>query len=59
MRFKIYWLDGSSEVVSGDTVADGMTNAGYGRGAVSAIDWYEPLEGNSREASRTKELVFD
>ena len=59
MRFKIYWLDGSTEVVHGETVADAMTNAGYGRGAVTAIDWYEPVSGESTESSRTQELVFD
>jgi len=41
MFFTIYWLGGSFNFIEGNTIEDAFTKAGYGAGAVSAIDWYD------------------
>lgn len=38
--FTLYWLTGDKEKVTGDTIADAMTLAGYSSGAVRALDFY-------------------
>lgn len=40
-KFTIYWKDGSRKVITGVTMEDAFTAAGYGAGAVAAIDWYD------------------
>ena len=40
-KFTFYWLDGSRNVLSGDTVEGAFTAAGYGGGAIKAVDFYE------------------
>lgn len=39
--FTIYWRDGKRTVIYGPTIEEAFTNAGYGGGAVAAIDWYD------------------
>lgn len=49
-NFRIHWLDKTSTDVIGPDIAAAMNSAGYGAGAVRAIDWYEELadaEGDS------------
>lgn len=50
--FTLFWLDGKSELVQGETVEQAMTNAGYGNGALKALDFY--AEGDVR-----KEYAWD
>lgn len=38
--FTLYWRDGKREIVKGTDVADAMNHAGYGQGAVKALDFY-------------------
>lgn len=38
--FTLYWRDGKREVVWGKTPARAMTIAGYGGGALRALDFY-------------------
>lgn len=38
-KFTLFWLDGKSEIVEGNNVADAMTKAGYGNGALRALDF--------------------
>lgn len=41
-KFRLYWVDGSTEVTEGSSIADAFTNAGYGNGARSALElWHE------------------
>jgi hypothetical protein len=41
-KFTVYWRDGSRSVLSGgNTISEAFTAAGYGAGAVHAVDWYE------------------
>lgn len=35
-----YWLDGKREVLTGETPAGALNHAGYGRGALRALDFY-------------------
>jgi len=40
-KFQIYWLDGKHETVTGTDIADAFTQAGYGAGALGAVDFYD------------------
>lgn len=42
-QFRLHWKDGRTEIVKGDDIADAFSKAGYGRGALTAMDWYEPM----------------
>lgn len=39
-KFTLYWRTGDREVVQGRTVAEAMTLAGYGGGALRALDFW-------------------
>lgn len=41
--FILHWLDGRVETIQGDTVAHAFMLAGYSRGALNALDWYEEV----------------
>ena len=46
--YVFHWRDGTNEVLAGDSAADALNRAGYGRGAVAALDYYEhTYEGNT------------
>lgn len=45
--FTLFWLSGTTELVEGNDPADAMTKAGYGNGALRALDFYS--EGDKRE----------
>lgn len=38
--FTLYWLDGTREVIKGDSIANALRDAGYGGGALRALDFY-------------------
>lgn len=42
--FILHWLDGSKEKIRGTSIADAFRNAGYGGGAINALDWYEEVK---------------
>ena len=44
MKYKLYWLDGTEEVVEGQNIADACNKAGIGAGAIRALDYYKLLE---------------
>lgn len=56
-RFRLHWLDGSVNDVEGDDVTDAFTHAGYGAGAVAALDFYEPLGLVEAEQDPTQVIV--
>lgn len=37
----LHWLDGKTEEVHGTSIADAFARAGYGGGAIVALDYYE------------------
>jgi hypothetical protein len=39
-EFTLYFIGGKKEVVRGATIADACNKAGYGQGAISALDFY-------------------
>ncbi len=39
-EFTLYWRDGTKNVVTGADIADAMNRAGFGAGAVRALDFY-------------------
>jgi hypothetical protein len=47
MKFTLYWRDGKSQIVKGRNPADAMTQAGYGQGALGALDFYD--RGNTKK----------
>ena len=54
MKFRLYWLDGKTEVITGTNVADAMNNRGYGRGALAALDFYQAGEEQTYEWDKEK-----
>lgn len=40
LTYTLYWLTGKSEKVQGTDIANAMTKAGYGNGALRALDFY-------------------
>lgn len=47
MKFILHWSDGVKEEVEGDTIAQAFSDAGYGNGALSALDYFEPVKENA------------
>ncbi len=45
-KFTVFWPDGTTSVVEGETVADVLYSAGYGVGALHAADFYAEGELN-------------
>jgi hypothetical protein len=45
-EYTFFWLDGTSELLKGASMADAANRAGYGAGAVKAIDFI--AEGDKR-----------
>lgn len=43
--YEFHWRNGVSEELYGDSVADALCRAGYGRGALSGLDYYETKRG--------------
>lgn len=41
--FKIYWKDGTRETLIGNTIKDAFNIAGYGPGAIDAVDYYDEI----------------
>lgn len=39
-QFTLYWLDGLREIITGTSIADAFNRAGYGAGALRALDFY-------------------
>lgn len=41
LTYRLYWLDGVTELCQGRTITEAITRAGYGAGALSALDFYK------------------
>lgn len=39
-QFRFYWLDGVTDVYTGDTPEQAFSNAGFGAGALRSVDFY-------------------
>ena len=53
-RFKLHWLDGSTTIVNGYDIKDAFTMAGYGGGAVRALDYWEEIENKKDNNNKDK-----
>ena len=42
-KYNLHWLDGKQEVVEGNDIADAFSRAGYGLGALPALDWCDEI----------------
>ncbi len=42
----LYWLDGTTQKISGTSITDAFMRAGYGAGALSALDYYKEEKSN-------------
>lgn len=42
-KFKLFWLGGQEEIVEGNDIADAFRHAGYGGGAIRALDYYKEM----------------
>lgn len=42
--FKLFWKGGEVETVTGKNIADALSRAGYGAGALAALDYYEEVK---------------
>lgn len=45
-KFTFYWLTGKREVLEGTDPANAMNEAGYGQGAVAALDFHANGDNN-------------
>lgn len=46
--FELHWGDGAVELVHGESISQAFMLAGYGAGALSALDYYVDLVDNSK-----------
>jgi len=42
--FRIHWIDGKTEEMVGHSISEAFMLAGYGGGAIRAIDWWEEIK---------------
>jgi len=42
-------LDGSIEIINGNSISYAFTKAGYGAGAIRALDYYEEIKEEGKE----------
>ena len=47
--FVLHWLDGTAERVSGPSIETAFALAGYGGGAINALDYYEEVDDTSAD----------
>tara|TARA_R110000868_G_scaffold106717_1_gene292469 strand:- start:16 stop:222 length:207 start_codon:yes stop_codon:yes gene_type:complete len=48
-QFTLFWLIGKKEVISGNDIAHAMNSAGYGAGALRALDFHSEGDCNDYE----------
>ncbi len=46
-EFTLFWEDGKREIVKGGDITDAVNRAGYGGGAMAALDFYD--HGDNKE----------
>jgi hypothetical protein len=48
-KYILHWKDGKDEIVEGPNIAQACMLAGYGGGAILAMDYHEEIEEESEE----------
>ena len=56
--YRFYWLDGTTTVWEGYAPEEALTKAGYGAGAVRALDFYETNEPEQNYFWNTEEKIW-
>jgi hypothetical protein len=51
-RFRLFWLDKTMEDIYGDDIADAFRRAGYGGGAIRALDYYKEIKDGLEQSER-------
>lgn len=46
--YTLFWLDGKSEIVKGESISTAFSGAGYGAGAIRALDFFK--HGDARDS---------
>lgn len=41
--YELHWLDGKVSTCTGETIAQAFSAAGYGAGAIAALDYYKQI----------------
>ena len=54
----LHWLDGKDEEVQGETIREAYMNAGYGDGAIRALDYFEEKKGGEKMMKSEKALNY-
>lgn len=44
--YRLFWLDGTTQDIQGESIADAFMRAGYGNGALRALDYYKEIKEN-------------
>lgn len=55
--FRFHWLDGRVQELRGHGAADALNRAGYGQGAIRALDYWERVEEDF--SAETLEMLED
>lgn len=56
--FRFHWLDGKVEELRGHSASEALNRAGYGQGAIRALDYWERVEESGFSAA-TLEMLED
>jgi hypothetical protein len=51
-KFRLIWRTGNPEEVEGYDIADAFRRAGYGGGAIRALDYYEEVKTKTEEEKK-------
>lgn len=57
IMYTLFWKDGKAEIVTGTSVANAMTQAGYSNGAVPALDFWSV--GDKRDEYTWNSMTHD
>jgi hypothetical protein len=52
--FILYWLDGKQETLTGNSISDAFNRAGYGAGAVRALDYFHEVKDGDHDCNNPK-----
>lgn len=55
--FVLVWKDGKREKVTGSDISNAFSKAGYGVGAIRALDYYEPVDRKKYKNRETDKRV--
>lgn len=51
MKYRFHWIDKKVQEFEGDNPADALNKAGYGQGALRALDYWEIIDLESQKQS--------